>query len=580
MRVITPLILLLTSLLLISGCGQRKDIVAKTGREVVTVEEFKSGFITKFRGEDGAKRRGFNERKEYARELALSAAKYQEALARGYEKDPEISKQIDAVARRRALDYLYRSKVTDQVITEGAVRHFYDQSAKEVRARHILLKSGPADTTDAARAVLEARMDSIKQLIEGGLDFKEAAVQFSEDATTAPDSGDLEWFPWGRMVNEFQEAAWKAGVGEMVGPIRTPYGYHLILVTEIRDVAGRRSFEDMKDDIKMRLRSQEAARLSERAREYVDGLCQTNELELKDGVLEAFREKLQDPAISKAQELGPSFTGEEKAKVAASYKGGTVTVQDLIEKVGTNAHRVDWTDTQVTFDLVHAVVEPMFLEEVAEREGFLKQAMKDDEVLDQQRKAIIARLEKIEIQDKVNPTEEQEETYYETHLDQFIRPEHREIREIFIKEDSAKAARVHARAVTGEDFLKLALRFNEKESTKPDTGRLGPFEQRRFGLIGKTAFKLEKEGDISDVVKVGKNFSVIKLERIIPSRTKTWLEAKSQARREYRMAQIDAAEQDLETMLFEKYPLKIFEDKLAAVWPLEDEEEEKLAREP
>ncbi|MBU0691587.1 peptidylprolyl isomerase, partial [bacterium] len=140
------------------------------------------------------------------------------------------------------------------------------------------------------------------------------------------------------------------------------------------------------------------------------------------------------------------------------------------------------------------------------------------------------------------------------------------------------AARIHKRAQDGENFLQLALRYNEKESTKADTGRIGPFEQRRFGLIGKTAFNLAKVGDVSEIVAIGKNYSFVKLLEIIPSRTQTWEESMAQAKREFRMEATKRRQEDLERMVMDKFKLEIFEDKLAAAWPLQ--EEEKLAREP
>ena len=92
----------------------------------------------------------------------------------------------------------------------------------------------------------------------------------------------------------------------------------------------------------------------------------------------------------------------------------------------------------------------------------------------EKRQAVVRLLEKEEVTDKVNPTPEDERRFYDSHLADFVQPEMRTVREIFIKDDSAKAAQVRAQALKGADFRKLALRYNEKESTKPDTGRLGP----------------------------------------------------------------------------------------------------------
>ena len=89
-----------------------------------------------------------------------------------------------------------------------------------VRARHILLPAG-----DAARAAqLKARLDA------GQITFAQAARQFSIDESNKAQGGDLGWFGPGRMVREFEQAALGAPVGQVVGPVQTQFGQHLLLV--------------------------------------------------------------------------------------------------------------------------------------------------------------------------------------------------------------------------------------------------------------------------------------------------------------------------------------------------------------
>ena len=577
MQRITQITILLLAIILVAGCGGQKDIVAKVGSENITLDEFKDAYLQRNRTEENVLKQSFNDRKEFVHEMAVNLAKYQEGLARGYDKDPELTKNLDEIANRLALDMLYAAKVTDVVITEDKMRDYYDHQDREYRARHILLRYQEGDTTTTEDQV-RARIDSIKTLIDNGMDFGEAAVKFSEDASSAPDSGDLDWFPWGRMVGEFQDVIWAAEPGDLLGPVETPYGFHLIKVTDKRTFDDRPSYDETKKDLKAQMRNMEGEALSNTAREYVENLRNSYDLKYNEDAFKVLLERMKDPTVPQGQELAPLFTAEQKAMVAATYRGGEVTLKDMLDKIGKNAHRVDWNDGQVVYDLVHSIVEPILLAKVAEKEGYLKQAKEDPRYLEEKRTTIVRRLDREEITDKINPTEDEEKAYYESHLDNFIQPENRTIREIFIKEDSTKAARIHKRAMSGEDFLKLALRYNEKESTKSDTGRIGPFEQKRFGLIGKTAFRLEKVGDISEVVKIGKNYSFVKLLEVLPSRTQTWEESKAQAKREYRIQATQNRQDDLEKMVLDKYKLEILEDKLAAAWPLQ--EEEKLAREP
>jgi peptidyl-prolyl cis-trans isomerase C len=91
----------------------------------------------------------------------------------------------------------------------------------EVRASHILVES----ETEAAQ---------LRQEIVGGQkEFAEAAKAVSK-CPSGRNGGDLGFFGRGRMVPEFDQAAFTQPVGEVSEPIKTQFGYHLLVVTETR----------------------------------------------------------------------------------------------------------------------------------------------------------------------------------------------------------------------------------------------------------------------------------------------------------------------------------------------------------
>ena len=93
-----------------------------------------------------------------------------------------------------------------------------------VHASHILIGFG--SNRDSARA--EAL--KLLQRARAGEDFAALARQYSQDRGTAERGGDLGWFPRGRMVKPFEDAAFAAQPGEIVGPVESPFGYHIIAV--------------------------------------------------------------------------------------------------------------------------------------------------------------------------------------------------------------------------------------------------------------------------------------------------------------------------------------------------------------
>lgn len=150
-------------------------------------------------------------------------------------------------------------------LSEEELRAAYEERREEftreeqVRARHILLEVGPERDPEVVRA----EMAEIRQRLEEGEEFAALARELSEDPGTAESGGDLGFFGRGRMVPEFEDAAFAAGLGEVVGPVETAFGLHLIEVIERRE-AGVRPFEEVRGALESRLLAERSRQLGER----------------------------------------------------------------------------------------------------------------------------------------------------------------------------------------------------------------------------------------------------------------------------------------------------------------------------
>jgi peptidyl-prolyl cis-trans isomerase D len=98
---------------------------------------------------------------------------------------------------------------------------------KFVRASHILISQMGDDEANLAEA------NRIYQELINGANFSEMAMEYSKDPGSAKNGGDLGWFGKGMMVKEFDEASFTGKVGEIQKPIKTSFGYHIILVTDV-----------------------------------------------------------------------------------------------------------------------------------------------------------------------------------------------------------------------------------------------------------------------------------------------------------------------------------------------------------
>jgi peptidyl-prolyl cis-trans isomerase D len=107
------------------------------------------------------------------------------------------------------------------------------QTPKKVKARHILVKvpeGAPAAQDDAARKKVEALAERVKKE-----PFAQVAKEASEDPSSRDAGGDLGSFGQGVMAKPFEDAAFALRAGELSAPVRTRFGWHLILVEGVED---------------------------------------------------------------------------------------------------------------------------------------------------------------------------------------------------------------------------------------------------------------------------------------------------------------------------------------------------------
>lgn len=186
---------------------------------------------------------------------------------------------------QRVVDYLLvdTAKLMPSVtVAEADARAYYDQHKDEfnqpeqVRARHILVQVTDPQGEAKARAVLE----QAKERLAKGADFAALAKELSEDPGSKDRGGDLGFFGRGQMVKEFEDAAFGAKPGELVGPIKSSFGFHLIRVEEHRP-GGQRPFADVRTQIENRLRSERAQQTAEaKAKDLAAALAKQSTLNL------------------------------------------------------------------------------------------------------------------------------------------------------------------------------------------------------------------------------------------------------------------------------------------------------------
>jgi len=163
----------------------------------------------------------------------------------GMQNDPDFVLGMDMIRKQQLYVAYMRKKVIESVkVTPEEVKDYYDknkaefQAGEEVRASHILV-----DSEDEAKKI-KARLDK-------GADFAAVAKDKSK-CPSAPRGGDLGFFGRGKMVPEFEKAAFALKTGEVSAPVKTQFGWHIIKVTDRKD-SRTKTLDEVKSVIEQRL---------------------------------------------------------------------------------------------------------------------------------------------------------------------------------------------------------------------------------------------------------------------------------------------------------------------------------------
>jgi peptidyl-prolyl cis-trans isomerase D len=157
-------------------------------------------------------------------------------------------------------------------VDDGALRAYYDKVKERYevperrRARHILIPIG--DGVEEAAASKLA--DEVAAKAKAGGDFAALAKQYSKDPGSAPQGGDLGWAQRGMFVGPFEEALFAMKPGELRGPVKSEFGFHVIKLEEVEQPKVR-TFEDARAELESEYRRDQSQQyFYDRSQELAD----------------------------------------------------------------------------------------------------------------------------------------------------------------------------------------------------------------------------------------------------------------------------------------------------------------------
>lgn len=200
-------------------------------------------------------------------------------IKKSFEKTGLDEKFLDGFAKEKATmmslsEYLKKKSKP----TEKELKEYYEKNGTKVKAAHILLtttdKNGKPLSPEK-KAEIKKKADSLYKKAKNGADFKQLAIDNSQDPGSAQNGGDLGEFGKGQMVPEFEKAAFGLKEGEVSEPVETQFGYHIIKLEKII----KSDFDKSKAEMETALSQEKAQKL---AKSIIDSAkIQTNEENLK-----------------------------------------------------------------------------------------------------------------------------------------------------------------------------------------------------------------------------------------------------------------------------------------------------------
>lgn len=207
-----------------ANADKNVGVAARINGEVVTIDEIKKGYDD---NPQIAEQVAFDQFYPKAVDIYVNGKLlYQAAAKANVQATPEYKAQLKTAEEDLARK-VYLENTVAQKVTEAAVKDFYEneyvknyQSKKEAKAKHILVEN-------------EATAKEVIKKLNSGAKFDDVAKKYTKDSTV-----ELGYFSEDIMVPEFSKAAFALKKGEYSkAPVKSPFGYHVILVEDFRDSA-------------------------------------------------------------------------------------------------------------------------------------------------------------------------------------------------------------------------------------------------------------------------------------------------------------------------------------------------------
>ncbi len=498
-------------ILLFLACEKKQadDVLAKVGNDEISADDYLYRFA--MQAKPGARPVTIENRKRFLDRMIENKLLAQYGYENNYQDDQRIFHQLKAIRKNVLIEELYRVKVMDQVdITDQQLREAFAKSKIKIRARHLFVKT-------------REQADSLLQLIENGKSFRELSPNLFRDTTLAKNGGDLGYFSFGDMDENFEKAAYQLDVGEISQPVQTKWGYHIIKVEDriASPLVTENEYQTTKHRIQKIIRERSENRLSnEYVREFMapkNVVAKAQTVNFLVSTARQIKQKTENLLPSEMPQLKDEELQNIQQQVEAhgddiivEFEGGYWTLEMFFEKMLETLprNRPRLTSHLNVADKLAAMVRDEFMYKEAMKLG-LSNEPEVKKRLSEETERLVAGLVRMDLVNKVEISESDIRAYFQQHRQKYYSPEKVKLREIVL-ENPEKAAQTKARLEAGEDFAEMASKESIREETAKRGGEVGYISSSDHPVIAEIAVKYQ-DGQITEPVLVNGEYQIFQM---------------------------------------------------------------------
>jgi peptidyl-prolyl cis-trans isomerase SurA len=287
-----------------------------------------------------------------------------------------------------------------------------------VKISHILIqdkRDSVGNVIDSA-ATYQKALDIYNKAKNGG-NFESLVLEFSEDQGSKASQGNIGYIERRKLAQPIDSVAFIMKVGEIAGPVRTPYGWHIVKKFDEKKVGTlEKEYENLKNEYK------KSIKYKDNYAKFVETLKEKYGYKLVNEGVNFLKSKFDTVKTISDYNLDSIFTAQDREIVLASYEGGQVKISDIINHMNINR---DFSRMALTEQTIISIIRSSSESPILNKKAKESNVEKDDEyienITDYENGLLVFRIDQDELWSKVKLSDADLMSYYESNKTKYTK---------------------------------------------------------------------------------------------------------------------------------------------------------------